>query len=366
LLSLLFYKFSIFDVLQHRQELVKEAVGKLTEADMKGHTPEEIVRDVAAIYKFEIPVIEEEQAHVSYREVSVDVSQDPMRMIWDRSEPFNIKGTEITFSLPFKGDANLFQVRPATFDMNPPRGEIRGSEIRLIQTRTDENAAAAKSQYEQSVKSIRQYLGWLEASISDFNGKIGAQVQTLVNARREQLAARAGMVAQLGIPIKQPGQGTKEVTINPDKEKQVAKSLKSSRKWDVFISHATEDKDDFVRPLAQRLKSRGVTVWFDEFSLKMGDSIRASIDFGLANSRYGVVVLSKHFFGRHWPVQELNGLSTRERAGKSIILPIWHNITHDEVEEHSPILADKLAVRSDAGLDAVVTSIMEKLDEQQL
>jgi TIR domain len=363
MLQLLFYKVGVFDVLQQRQETLKNEVAKLTPGEIERQAEDVLVRDLATKYKLETPVLEDENAHISYREVDIDVSQDQMRMIWDRSRPFYIKGTEITFTIPFKGDPGLFQVRPATFDTNPPRGEIGGREIRLVQTRTDGNAAAAKSEYERSLQSIKQYLGWLGTSISDFNSKIGGQVQALVNQRRQQLATTAGMVAEIGLPIKQNTSTLSGASDHPTRTKSLGKSLGSPKRWDVFISHATEDKDEFVRPLALALQKSGISVWFDEFSLRMGDSLRASIDFGLANSRYGVVVLSKSFFARHWPIQELNGLSTRESAGKSIILPIWHEISHDEVKEHSPMLADKLAVRSELGIDAIVAKIAEVLDE---
>jgi len=172
------------------------------------------------------------------------------------------------------------------------------------------------------------------------------------------------MVAAIGLPIKRTVEKKFEVVDNPTRTKSLRKSLVSPKKWDVFISHASQDKDELVRPLAKMLRDNGVSVWFDEFSLKMGDSLRASIDYGLANSRYGVVVLSKNFFARHWPIQELNGLSTRENVGKSIILPVWHKISQEEVKEQSPMLADKLAVSSELGIETIVKKIVEVLDEQ--
>jgi TIR domain len=57
--------------------------------------------------------------------------------------------------------------------------------------------------------------------------------------------------------------------------------------YDVFISHASEDKDGFVRLLAGQLKERRIEVWYEEFSLRPGDSLRQSIDQGLSKSRYG-------------------------------------------------------------------------------
>jgi hypothetical protein len=100
----------------------------------------------------------------------------------------------------------------------------------------------------------------------------------------------------------------------------------SSKTWDVFISHASEDKEAFVRPLARGLAERGVTVWFDEFTLAIGDSLRRSIDQGLARSRFGVVVISKNFLHKEWPQKELDGLVAREINGIKVILPVWHQI----------------------------------------
>jgi TIR domain len=82
----------------------------------------------------------------------------------------------------------------------------------------------------------------------------------------------------------------------------------SAMKYDVFISHAPEDKTPFVRPLAQALQQARLKVWYDEFALRLGDSLRESIDRGLSTSRYGLVNLSHHFFSKTWPQPELNGL----------------------------------------------------------
>ena len=115
------------------------------------------------------------------------------------------------------------------------------------------------------------------------------------------------------------------------------------REYDVFISHASEDKDAVVRPLALALQEAGLRVWFDEFELRIGDSLRRKIDRGLATSRFGVVVLSKAFFSKGWTNYELDGLVTRAVTGEQILLPIWHEVSKAEVTEYSPSLADKLA-----------------------
>lgn len=132
------------------------------------------------------------------------------------------------------------------------------------------------------------------------------------------------------------------------------------REWDVFISHATEDKDEVVRPLALALQSLGLRVWYDEFELNIGDSLRRKIDGGLGSSRFGVVVLSPSFFAKNWPQYELDGLVSREMSGEQVILPLWHKVTKAEVISYSPSLADKVA-RSTSG--STVAEIAEEITE---
>ena len=131
--------------------------------------------------------------------------------------------------------------------------------------------------------------------------------------------------------------------------------------WDLFISHATEDKDEIARPLAKRLIELGFEVWYDEFSLTLGDSLRESIDKGLSESRFGVVIFSKNFFSKDWPKKELNGLFAREE-GTDIILPIWHKINKSDIIKYSPILADKVAVNSSKGLDKIIEEILKVIN----
>lgn len=123
----------------------------------------------------------------------------------------------------------------------------------------------------------------------------------------------------------------------------VAPGVEGDEPYDVFVSHASEDKDAVVRPLALALRSAGLRVWFDEFTLHIGDSLRQKIDRGLANSRFGVVVLSHHFFAKGWTNYELDGMVTKTVTGEQVLLPVWHNVSKAEVMRYSPSLADKLA-----------------------
>lgn len=135
--------------------------------------------------------------------------------------------------------------------------------------------------------------------------------------------------------------------------------------YDLFICHASEDKATFVRPLAKALQTENVSVWYDEFTLKLGDSIRRSIDKGLKQSRFGAVVLSPAFFQKAWPQYELDGLAEREmRGADKVILPIWHGVEHDDVMEYSPPLAGRKAVKTSDGITSVVNELLDVIHPQ--
>jgi hypothetical protein len=134
--------------------------------------------------------------------------------------------------------------------------------------------------------------------------------------------------------------------------------------YDAFISHASEDRQAVVKPLARELARLGLRVWYDEFELKVGDSLRQSIDRGLATSQFGIVVLSHAFFAKNWPQYELNGLVAREVRHQSAILPIWHNVTREDVLEYSPNLADRVAVSTGRlSIRKIATALADAMEE---
>lgn len=121
----------------------------------------------------------------------------------------------------------------------------------------------------------------------------------------------------------------------------------SMEEYDVFVSHSTEDKESFANEFVQLLQDDfGLKVWYDAISIQWGDSIRTEIDKGLKKSKFGVVILSRSYISKYWTNYELEGLFQRESNGGKLILPIWHNITKQEVQNFSPSLAGKMAMNT--------------------
>jgi hypothetical protein len=134
------------------------------------------------------------------------------------------------------------------------------------------------------------------------------------------------------------------------------------RHYDTFLSHASEDKAAIASPLYKALTREGITVWYDQATLTLGDSLREKIDEGLSRCRFGIVILSPKFFSKQWPKRELDGLVARETtSGEKVILPIWHKLTKSQVSRFSPTLAGKLAVNSKEGIPSIVAAVQGAL-----
>jgi hypothetical protein len=215
------------------------------------------------------------------------------------------------------------------------------------------------------------------------NPRVSTQPAVVVlEAEKDAVARGARVIAEIDIAtslVRSQTQGLTAVMLRTDRfldairaagsDQRPSKALErphrvapAERTRDVFVSHAHEDKEIVARPLADALEARGFSVWYDEYELGLGDSLREKIDEGLANARFGVVVLSHSFFSKHWPNAELDGLAAREAGeGSKIILPVWHQLTVEELRAYSPTLAGRLGVSTSAGIPTVADRIADEL-----
>jgi hypothetical protein len=354
----LFNRADIFSVIEHQKQQLKQTFPTVTNAELDAD-PIAVASRLIEEFSLNVPVLDEEKKYALTKEAQVDVSGDPRRIFRDRSRPFYVGGTEVTIVVPFQGDPGVFDVQPTSFNLNPPFGEINDHELRLVYTLTDASFDV-EGDANRTIERVKQYLQNLQGSAEQLKRELQGVVNGLIEKRKKERGTHSDIVAKLKIPVKQsPPSPTPS---HPSKEPRKA-SVKPEEEWDVFISHATEDKDAIARPLAEALIAKGLRVWYDEFSLKMGDSLRQSVDRGLARSRFGVLILSGYFFEKHWPQHELNGLTQREMNGGKVILPVWHGVGATEVRNYSVTLADRLAVQTKDGLAHVVNKIMEVVGE---
>lgn len=213
-----------------------------------------------------------------------------------------------------------------------------------------------------------------------YGGRVTRSPHRIVIPRNGQwvvaidLGGNAGRIAA-SIQVQPPPRGflpiAREPQDNPARSVAVhepeepAGDLLGGQTWDVFISHASEDKAAVARPLRNALTELGVAVWLDEAQMRIGHSLRRKIDEGIRASRYGVVVLSEPFIAKGWTNHELDGLVTRNVAGEQSLLPIWHNLSADDVRRYSPSLADKVAMSTTSySIEEIAQQIADVVREE--
>lgn len=139
---------------------------------------------------------------------------------------------------------------------------------------------------------------------------------------------------------------TNQLSVKPIIPEIIHTYVEYNEEYDVFVSHAWEDKEGFVDEFVAELEKLDIKVWYDKQRIKWGDSMRARIDDGLKKSKFGIAVISPDYIadGKYWTKAELDGLFQLESVNGKMLLPIWHNITKQQVMNYSPIIASKLAM----------------------
>jgi hypothetical protein len=227
--------------------------------------------------------------------------------------------------------------------------ELVDDAIVLTHTSEHPDAAAIKKDFDARMGQIEHALQFVQGQADQWNAKLPGLVRPVIEKRRATLQRDHSV--ELGypkVPVRVKTPNAVEVS-NP----------KATDKYDVFLSHASEDKETIARPLYDALTAAGVSVWFDEAVLRLGDSLSRKIDEGLAKCPHGIIIISPSFLDKQWPQRELAGLVAREVAsGKTKILPIWHDIDHATLVRHSPTLADRVAGNSSEGVESLVKKIL--------
>ncbi|MEP3246819.1 MAG: toll/interleukin-1 receptor domain-containing protein [Sneathiella sp.] len=189
----------------------------------------------------------------------------------------------------------------------------------------------------------------IEAGFSYYSDNSSSE--TLIFTKRILLYIDELLEEPLRSQIKNIGLKNGFYVIVRDKEYALKKS--ELEKPLAFISHDSRDKDVLVRGLAHEMSKLMCPVWYDEFSLNVGDSLRSSIESGLKETQKCVVILSPNFLNNNgWGKAEFDSVFTREILEKeNVFLPVWHNLTVNEVYDYSPRLADKVSLNSELGIE---------------
>jgi hypothetical protein len=223
----LFSNFSWFDVERHQLEEMRKAVAAMDGNRLLNTSVDDLATYFEQKFQIEIPSLLAEEIVVDQRETKIDVSRDHNRMIFDRSKPFHITGTEIEVEIPFTGEAEAFKVQPTSFTMSPPRAEVRGNVLVLRIVGTDLNADRVRTEIDQTVNEIQRHLATLRVNAAGLQTQLPNQTRSAIESRRQKLLADRNLVGGLGFKMK-ARPGTQQTFAAPEVRKKIAPTLPSA------------------------------------------------------------------------------------------------------------------------------------------
>jgi hypothetical protein len=209
----LFSQYDLRGVIEAQKKRISDGIETVAANRLLNTTAESWVEYFRSRFELHTPAIDEGGITVDQSEAKVDVSRDHNRMIFDRSRPFYLKGTEVTVFVPFTGEEDLFKCAPSTRTLNPPHGEVQGQELLLRYTRLDHDTAALKREIERDLGQIRQHLEWIAQDIAPFNSAIPQLVKEKVEARRQKLLKDQGLVGGLGFAVRRRADAPETYTV---------------------------------------------------------------------------------------------------------------------------------------------------------
>ena len=135
------------------------------------------------------------------------------------------------------------------------------------------------------------------------------------------------------------------------------------KRWDFFVSYASQDRETAAKPVAEALTNRGFAVWLDRWIISADLSrLQDQIQHGLSECHYGIVIVSPWFLQKDWPMRELDTILAIETIeGRRRIVPVLHNLTEAELRERAPELHNKKPIGTADGFERACDQILERV-----
>jgi hypothetical protein len=327
--NLLFQKKDIYLFVEEQQQRIRQAYEGLSDEQA---LDEGVIERLKKQFNLDVPVLQREK-----------------RTYDDHPPSPGGAGVEFVFYVPFEGDPKVFDIAPSAQDGKIVRGKVAGQEL-LLRFVVQNSSVRVEELLDRELAVVELRLYHLRGSTEYLEQQLNITLSNCKVARRRVIEERARIaalkpniprrVAPISAPTPEPA-----ILRASDVPNRLTKS--DDVHWDVFISHASEDKV-YVEEFAAALRENSISVWLDSLVLKWGSSLREAIDNGLKRSRFVIVVLSKAFLAKKkWTEYELSSAFAIETVNEKRILPIWHRIVHADLREYSPGLTDRLARETD-------------------
>jgi TIR domain len=322
--DLLFFEYDLDSLFRHQLSTIRDVVIKVPLPDFESTSDEFLSARVASQLVVQPLEFAEDRISVASRDVKIDVSRDFSRGGWG-DEPVYANGIEVTYHLPFSGDAQLLKCRPNPFTANPPRAVIGSSELRFPYDQADGDAKATKSRFTEDLKRLKEWVAWQKAQIETYNSTLEQQVRAEVAARRLAVDKRKTDIESLGFAVHSAKAPTPPPEPGDRARAREGSRAKGRRTFDVALSFAGEDRPH-VEQVAKELEALGIGVFYDRFeqvNLWGADLAKHLGNVYGRDSRFVVMFLSKSYAAKAWPDHEKSFALGRHLKGDvGRILPV--------------------------------------------
>jgi hypothetical protein len=322
--ELLFTKYELRGTLEQHANKARDAIASLSALQIEGDAGDSVVAELEKEYHVAPLVLLENGMAVEHEETKVDVSQDPMRTVFDRSRPCYNPGQRVRYAVPFEGDAMIWQCRPSTFNLNPPRATVEGSELIFEFEVPNDEVSRTRQYFDSELSNVKQLIQSTAGDVEGHNQRLGQLIRDALARRREQLGQTAKQVESLGLRIRKR---TPTPQVEPTPRSVIAARKTHpppAQEYDVALSFAGEDRV-YVEEVAALLKTSGIKVFYDKFETVQlwGRNLADHLGeiYG-KRSRFVVMFVSKHYPHKGWPTHERQSAQARAiRENKIVLLP---------------------------------------------
>jgi len=319
--DVLFTKYDLRGTLEQHAQKARDAVASLSGSQIEGNVGDSTVTDLEKEYRLTPLQLREDGIEIEYEETKVDVSHDPMRAVLDRSRPCYIPGQRVRYVVPFQGDPKIWECRPSSFNLNPPRGKIEGSEIVFEFEVPNEKVSGTRQYFDAELANVKQWIQYAAADIESHNQRLGQLLRDALARRREQMGLTAQQIESLGLPVRKRTL-TAEAAPTTSPTRNTRKTRASAKDYDVALSFAGEDRD-YVEQVAALLRASGIKVFYDKFETVRlwGRNLADHLGeiYG-KRSRFVVMFVSNHYPHKGWPTHERQSAQARAIRENKIVL----------------------------------------------
>jgi TIR domain len=322
--DLLFWKSDLRSTLEQDAHKARDAIASLSASQIAGEAGNSFIAELEKEYRVAPLKLLEEGIAIEQEEIKVDVSHDPMRSVFDRSRPCYIPGQRVRYIVPFEGDSKLWECRPSTFNSNPPRAQIEGTELVFQFEVPNDEVSRTKQYFDSELSNVKQWIQYSAVDVESHNQHLGQVLRDALARRREQLGQTAEQIQSLELPVRRRS-STPQADATPSRERSAPRRSRAPAKdYDVALSFAGEDRD-YVEKVAALLQASGIKVFYDKFETVQlwGRNLADHLGeiYG-KRSRFVMMFISKHYPHKGWPTHERQSAQARAiRENKIVLLP---------------------------------------------